>query len=111
SWPQVVSRVAKSLAAIAGQGGSVLAETPARNSDNVINASPNRDSPMATPETAAETAAPQLEITTSRQMLSWLAEQKLSIAFTTYQIGKLFLLGLKASGELSVFERSFNRCM
>ncbi len=57
------------------------------------------------------TTAPLLEITTSRQMLPWLAEQKLSIALTTYQIGKLFLLGLKSNGELSIFERTFNRCM
>ncbi len=56
-------------------------------------------------------AAPALEITTSRQMLAWLAEHNLSIALTTYQIGKLFLLGLKGNGELSVFERTFNRCM
>lgn len=54
---------------------------------------------------------PALEITTSRQMLNWLAEQNLSIALTTYQIGKLFFLGVKPSGELSVFERTFNRCM
>lgn len=44
-------------------------------------------------------------------MLSWLAEQKLSLALTTYQIGKLFFLGLKPNGELSAFERTFNRCM
>lgn len=44
-------------------------------------------------------------------MLSWLAEQKLALALTTYQIGKLFFLGLKPNGELSVFERTFNRCM
>jgi len=56
-------------------------------------------------------AAPQLEITTSRQMLAWMDEQKLSVALSTYQIGKLFLLGLKPNGELSVFERTFNRCM
>jgi uncharacterized protein (TIGR03032 family) len=59
----------------------------------------------------AVAAAPPLEITTSRQFLAWLAEQKLSIALTTYQIGKLFFLGLKSGGELSIFERSFNRCM
>ena len=52
-----------------------------------------------------------LEITTSRQMLSWLAEQNLSIVLTTYQIGKLFLLGLQPNGELSVFARAFDRCM
>lgn len=58
------------------------------------------------------TAAPQdLAITTSRQFLAWMAEQRLSIALTTYQIGKLFSLGLKANGELAVFERTFNRCM
>ncbi|RJF98508.1 TIGR03032 family protein [Noviherbaspirillum saxi] len=59
----------------------------------------------------ASATPPALEITTSRQMLSWLAEQSLSIALTTYQIGKLFFLGLKPGGELSVFERNFNRCM
>ncbi len=62
-------------------------------------------------EATATAATPPLEITTSRQFLPWLAEQKLSIALTTYQIGKLFFLGLKSDGELSVFERSFNRCM
>ncbi len=56
-------------------------------------------------------APPSLEVSTSRQMLSWLAEQKLSLALTTYQIGKLFFIGLKPDGVLSVFERSFNRCM
>lgn len=56
-------------------------------------------------------AKPTLEVSSSRQMLAWLAEQRLSIALTTYQIGKLFFIGLKPNGELSVFERSFNRCM
>lgn len=56
-------------------------------------------------------ATPALEISTSRQMRAWMAEQKVSIALTTYQIGKLFFLGLKSNGELSVFERTFNRCM
>jgi len=58
-----------------------------------------------------QTSPPGLEISTSRQMLSWLAEQKISLAITTYQIGKLFFIGLKADDTLSVFERSFNRCM
>ncbi|MFN9547828.1 MAG: TIGR03032 family protein [Cyanobacteriota bacterium] len=54
---------------------------------------------------------PAFAVTTSRQFLAWMAEQRLSLAFTTYQIGKLFALGLKATGELAVFERTFNRCM
>ena len=40
-----------------------------------------------------------------------MAECQLSLAFTTYQAGKLFLLGLQPDGRLSVFERTFNRCL
>jgi hypothetical protein len=35
----------------------------------------------------------------------------LSLAFTTYQAGKVFFIGLQPNGQLSVFERSFERCM
>src|SRR5687767_13028787 len=70
---------------------------------------PNTDTAMTDDTTAA--ATPKLDISTSRQMLAWIAEQKLSIALTTYQIGKLFMLGLKPNGEMSIFERTFNRCM
>lgn len=54
---------------------------------------------------------PKLEITSSRQFIPWLAEQAVSLAFTTYQAGKFFLLGLQPDQRLSVFERTFNRCM
>ena len=60
---------------------------------------------------AAAAGQPALDISTSRQFAAWLAEQQLSLALTTYQIGKLFLIGRKPDGELSIFERSFNRCM
>lgn len=53
----------------------------------------------------------KFELTTSRQFESWLAEQKINLAFTTYQIGKLFFLGLGPTGKLSVFNRTFERCM
>jgi uncharacterized protein (TIGR03032 family) len=52
-----------------------------------------------------------LELLPSRQFTDWLAEHQLSLAFTTYQAGKLFLIGLQADQRLSVFERSFPRCM
>jgi uncharacterized protein (TIGR03032 family) len=55
--------------------------------------------------------APALEINASRQFTNWMLEQKLSLGFTTYQAGKLFLLGLQPDGRLSVFERTFNRCL
>jgi uncharacterized protein (TIGR03032 family) len=54
---------------------------------------------------------PKLEINGSRLFSPWLAGQKASLAFTTYQAGKLFLIGLKPDGGLSVFERTFDRCM
>jgi uncharacterized protein (TIGR03032 family) len=59
----------------------------------------------------AEPADRQLELTASRQFTPWLAEQRVSLAFTTYQAGKLFLIGLQPDGRLSVFERSFARAM
>ena len=57
------------------------------------------------------TPSPALEISASRQFNSWMAEQGMSLAFSTYQTGKLFLIGLRSNGQLSVFERTFARCM
>jgi uncharacterized protein (TIGR03032 family) len=54
---------------------------------------------------------PWVEVTGSPRLWSWLAEQNLSLAFTTYQTGKLFLLGRHPDGRLAVFERTFNRAM
>lgn len=54
---------------------------------------------------------PSLEISTSRQFIGWLREQNLSLAFTTYQAGKIFFIGLQPNGKLSIFERTFDRCM
>lgn len=56
-------------------------------------------------------AEPRLELMGSRQFNAWLAGQQASLAFTTYQSGKLFLIGLQPDGRLSIFERTFNRCM
>ena len=50
-------------------------------------------------------------LTTSRHFAQWLASTGGAIAFTTYQAGKLFLLGTKADGRLAVFERTFARAM
>ena len=61
--------------------------------------------------TIAKGAGPRFEAMASRQFTSWLAEQRVSLAFTTYQTGKLFLIGLQPDGRLSVFERTFNRCL
>ena len=63
-----------------------------------------------TPTLTAQT--PAFEITASRQFTPWLAEQNLSLVFTTYQAGKLFFIGLNpTTGQFSVFQRTFERCM
>lgn len=50
-------------------------------------------------------------LTTSRGFQSWLAQSGGSIALTTYQAGKVFFIGLKHDGQMSVFERNFARSM
>jgi uncharacterized protein (TIGR03032 family) len=60
---------------------------------------------------AAANAAPWLEVTGSADLAAWLAQQQVSLAFTTYQTGKLLLLGCSPEGRLAVFERTFNRAM
>ena len=58
-----------------------------------------------------DTPEPWVEVTGSPHLPGWLAEQRVSLAFTTYQTGKLFLLGLHPKGRLAVFERTFDRAM
>ena len=54
---------------------------------------------------------PWLEVVGSRYFLDWLAEQRVSLAFSTYQTGKMFFVGRKPNHELGVFERTFAHCM
>jgi hypothetical protein len=52
---------------------------------------------------------PWVEVMGSPHLPSWLASNRVSLAFTTYQTGKLFVLGLHPEGRLAVFERTFDR--
>src|SRR2546427_12411733 len=63
------------------------------------------------PLDAATAGEPWLTVSASRQFPDWLAAARVSLAVTTYQSGKLLLLGLKPDGQVAVFERTFNRCM
>lgn len=54
---------------------------------------------------------PTFAIDCSRQFPNWLAEQQISLVFTTYQAGKVFFVGMQPSGRIGVFERTFNRAM
>jgi uncharacterized protein (TIGR03032 family) len=58
-----------------------------------------------------ESGEERFALSSSRHFPSWLASTGGSLAFSTYQAGKLFLVGLRPDGRLSIFERTFPRCM
>lgn len=68
-------------------------------------------SEVLSPHIPANEEREWLQVLGSRYLTSWMAEQQISLAFTTYQTGKLFLVGRGDNQQLSVFERTFNRSM
>jgi uncharacterized protein (TIGR03032 family) len=60
---------------------------------------------------AASSVQPWVKLLGSRYFLDWLADENVSLGFTTYQTGKLFLVGRKLDGALSGFERTYGHCM
>lgn len=56
-------------------------------------------------------AEAQTRFNASRLFVSWLAEQNAALAFSTYQAGKLFFVGLNPQGELAIFNRNLARVM
>src|SRR4051794_15542995 len=72
----------------------------------------NRSTAEIPPSASAMPAAEEKFIlTTSRHFPDWLARMGASLAFTTYQAGKLFLIGSGRDGRVAVFERTFARSM
>lgn len=55
--------------------------------------------------------SPSFPMTASRGFVDWLVSQNVSLAFSTYQTGKLFLVGHNDEGRFSVYERTFERAM
>src|SRR5262245_57271980 len=56
-----------------------------------------------------EAAAPPV-LSASNGLWQWLAETQASIAFTTYQAGRLFLIGTKPDGGMRAHERRVDHC-
>ncbi len=67
--------------------------------------------PAPTVTGAPGSAEEKFALTSSRHFPEWLGRMGASLAFTTYQAGKVFFIGLRGNGRLAVFERSFARCM
>jgi uncharacterized protein (TIGR03032 family) len=61
-------------------------------------------------DTLSETG-PTLDITAPLAFNDWLAEQRVSLAFSTYQTGTLFAVGLDSCGRLAVDSIHLKRCM
>lgn len=63
------------------------------------------------PSSSAGARKPWLNAQGSRYFMDWLAEQRVSLAFTTYQTGKLFFVGRKQDHSIAIFERTYGHCM
>ncbi|WP_244624665.1 TIGR03032 family protein [Sphingomonas sp. So64.6b] len=64
-------------------------------------------------KTAAAPASkqPNTNISVSRGFADWLRANKLSFAFTSYQTGQLFLVGVTPAGTVSFNQQNFTRAM
>ena len=63
------------------------------------------------PETAAERGAGETELSVSRGLAQWLQQQRVSLAFSCYQSGQLFLVGVMPDGTVSFNQQGFTRAM
>lgn len=75
-----------------------------------MSSEPSRGSgaPAGTPA-GAPPPPPPFELIVSPGLASWLAEERLSLAFTTYQSGGLYFLGLDAGGGIALSGCTFDR--
>lgn len=53
----------------------------------------------------------KVEKSCSRSLSGWLAQNRLSLAITSYQSGRIYLVGSDKEGRVSFFERIFERAM
>ncbi|HEY1069731.1 TIGR03032 family protein [Thermomonas sp.] len=53
----------------------------------------------------------RVEKSCSRGLAGWLAQHRLSLAITSYQSGRIYLVGSDKQGRVSFFERIFERAM
>ncbi len=77
----------------------------------IDNQQPDHSGYEAEPSTPETPSAPPVQLLESPGLAGFLAEKGISLSFTTYQAGKIFFVGVNPQARLSVFERSFPRCM
>ncbi len=67
--------------------------------------------PAAAPQAPLDLTQLRCEKSCSRGLAGWLASNKLSLAISSYQSGRVYLVGSDKQGRVSFFERIFERAM
>jgi uncharacterized protein (TIGR03032 family) len=75
---------------------------------------PEQEQSTGAPASGAAPAAPGLPpvaISCTRGLADWLRRNEVSLAFTSYQTGRLYLVGVNGKGQVSFHERFLARAM
>ena len=80
--------------------------------DPVVEKQADQGSGKPGTERKPEAAKPQpVKKSCSANFSGWLQQQQISLAFTSYQSGRVYMVGAEQSGKLSFHERIFQRAM
>jgi uncharacterized protein (TIGR03032 family) len=86
-------------------------QAPAESDASAAIATPSVASVAAQTEKPKDLTTLKIEKSCSRGFGPWLAKQNLSVAVTSYQSGRLYLVGSDSAGRVSFYERIFERAM
>ncbi len=86
-------------------------QAPAESDASAAVAAPPAAPVAAQAEKPKDLTTLKIEKSCSRGFGPWLAKQNLSVAVTSYQSGRLYLVGSDAAGRVSFYERIFERAM
>jgi uncharacterized protein (TIGR03032 family) len=81
------------------------------SADPAVEATPVMQAQAPAGKPALDLMNLKVEKSCSRGLASWLASNKLSLAISSYQSGRLYLVGSDMKGRVSFFERIFERAM
>jgi len=80
-------------------------------SDNVSNSTTGEGAAKPAEEAPAGAQEQQTNVSLSRGFVNWMETARCSLAFTSYQSGQLFLVGLTGDRKTSIHQTNFTRAM
>ena len=99
----------------ANAGNNAEANAEANAETNVeVRIRENEDTnplPVSKEPLAPPAEKPIFEVVTSRNFTDWLESQNVSLALSTYQVGKILFFGIKPDKKLWIFNRNIGRCL